>query len=181
MSQLTGGILAMSLGSSPAGNTVEFLAEQISKAQAAIISSIRNTIKQREKRVSPDEIDHMLEELEKNTKSITELMKFNYTAVGRIQTTMSLKARTKRVLSNEQIEVYKNFNETFEEQSRNLFDILDAIDSHGGFNEVQRAILNDDDAVVYDGLKTVSDYQCEAIIKLHDIVNNCAATLALLQ
>ncbi len=181
MSKVIGGILAMSLISSPSGNTIEFLAEQISKAQAAIISSIKNAMRQKDRVVSSDEIDNMLEELEKNSKSITTLMKYNYTAVGKIHTTMSLKAQRKQTMSNEQIEAYKNFNTTYEKQSKNLIEILDAIDNNDELNQVQKAILNDDDLTAYDNLKTVSNYQYEAIIELSRIFNNCKATLSYLQ
>jgi len=111
--------------------------------------------------------------------NIKRLLKNKNSVLGRIQTKMALNAYMKKKMTDEQISLFRDFYEEYEEKSDKINGELDEIEVRLARNDVKKEILSEetDYSAVMSALKEINDRQRDAIFTLNSIIERGEMTL----
>ena len=159
----------------------DFMAYQIFHEQAKIIAIVKKEQEEQEKELDALDVGDMLDDIDKNARSINTLLKDKYNIFGRLLAIMNLKAYTKTVMSEYQITAFQEFNTYYEQESEKVNQKLQAIEERQIEIAKKEILKRDSDySSVYKELKTLNDYQYDAIFDLNNIVEQGNRTLAII-
>jgi hypothetical protein len=181
MNKIVGGLLVVTLLSNPSIMKFDFLAYTIYKAETVIITGVKKEQERIEQAVTSSDVDGILSDIDKNTRSIRGLLKDKYNLISKIQSIMNLKAYTKTVMSDYQIDTFQKFNRYYEIESKNLTETLDNIENEK-IATAKWELLKTDASfqTVYQELKLINDSQYDAIYNLSNIIERGTKTLAII-
>jgi hypothetical protein len=159
----------------------DFLAYTVYKAETVIISGIKKEQEQAAQAVTPADVDGILTDIEKNSRSIKGLLKDKYNIISKIQSVMNLKAYTKAVMSDYQIDTFQKFNQYYETESKTINHTLSSIETEK-IETAKKEILKADASyqTVYKELKAINDCQYDAIYNLNNLIEMGSKTLAVI-
>lgn len=181
MNKIVGGLLVVTLLSNPSIRKFDFLAYTVFKAETVIIAGIKKEQEDSSRELTPSDVDDILEDIEKNSRNINVLLKAKYNIIGKIQSMMNLKAYTKTVMNDYQINTFQEFNSYYEAESKNLCRTLKVIEDEKIENAKKEILKIDSDYnAVYSELKTINDYQYDAIYNLNNLIDMGSKTLAVI-
>lgn len=126
------------------------------------------------------QIGDMITTIEDNSRHISLLNRQRNKRAERISANLDLLRRTKKHLSQEQVQVYATYSLASAQQDTRLRLIMAEIDKRKGLPNVRRQLLNPDTdfAAIYTDLEEVAAYQREAIAALSSILQSADYTLS---
>lgn len=127
-----------------------------------------------ERKRASELIDGVFEDIEKNTRYLSDLLKERESLLAQIETKMDLYSMAKVSLSDEQIDNFANFM-SYSSQSKNeLKELLMQIDTKRDLSEVTKEILHIDTdyEFVYSELDVIRSFQYKAIDNLNDYITS---------
>ncbi len=179
MNKIIGGLVVATLLSNPSITKNDLIAYRVFQAQSVILAGIRK--EQEEREPSMLDVDDMLEDIDKNSREINTLLQNKYDIFGKIKSILNLKAYTKTVMSDYQIDVYCKFNECYCTESENINKTLNEIEKKH-IESVKKEIFRNESnfTAIYKELKTINDCQYDAIFNLNKIIDMGCKTLAVI-
>jgi peptidoglycan hydrolase CwlO-like protein len=176
MKKFIGGLLMVTLMSSPSVLKVDYLAYEVLKTQKQIIYVIRKEMEGSEKSAVIAQIDEIMSEIDTQQQNITSLLKHRNKLTEKIQTALDLRAHTKTPLDDTQLTAFAQFTEICGTEGSILSSRLNTQER---LNEAKSEILhnNTDCEALLSELRAVHDDQCEAVYSLGRIIETGERTL----
>lgn len=183
MKKIIGGLLVLSLLTSPYMK-VDIIAYEVYKSQNQIISYVKKYSSQEdaEDEISPVKVEGLMNEIERNNRSINSLLKSNREVIASVHEAVAIKSRTNEKLTEEQMVVYKEFSDYYNKELNDLNRTLSQISDKDVMSKVKSEICSTetDYSGLYNELKGISDNQYNALFNLNGIRSKGEQTLAVL-
>ena len=179
MTNIIGGLLVVSLMSGPV--TAGCVAYEALKSQQPIVCAVKEKPGRKEK-ADYVRIDEMMGHIDEKNRSLKTLLKEKNKVLIKIQTVMDFRAYTKAPLNESQMNSFSAFTGAYAVQAGVLQEVLQKIDIQKDLNAAKKELLHNscDYDVIFDDLKSLSDYQSDAIFLLNRLIESGEKTLQVL-
>jgi len=180
MNKVIGGLLVATLLCRPALLRVDFIAYEVFKAQSRLFEIVRKYEEDELRVIEEKDIDEVLADIDKNRQKIIRLLRDKNHVYGQIQTVMQAKAIAREPMTEEQIDMFQNFTENYEQKQSVLEEKLTEMDDKFVLEEIKHEIIrvDSDFDFLYKELKQLNECQHDTIFNLHGMLEMTRKALA---
>ncbi len=131
---------------------------------------------------SSTDVSFALNGIQENSRTMEYLIKERSSAVAKIETRMDFLRHAKKSLTEEQINGFAKFMESYEKSDKELKQVLDFINSKKYLTDAQKEILKEksDCNIVCGELSQILNSQTTAIVNLNSIISEAGTVVELL-